>query len=197
MKEDSTEDFWCHYSGMPSPLAYNQKEYAVYNEELHVYTFDGHVGFTPSYSPLEMIKLGIFGGNYFGNPEVDKNWKEFVPAEFIQDCQDVPLEKIVNIKYDTAVNKYGVICGMDYAGWMKSRWIISQDPYGWFNWYINFFYGRRSSDDSRQISRWKSFISRHSGMLKSICIKANRDILDESFGKKTRQNLLHWSYQIR
>lgn len=26
MKEDNLEELWCHYSGMPSPLAYTQKE---------------------------------------------------------------------------------------------------------------------------------------------------------------------------
>jgi hypothetical protein len=36
--------------------------------------------------------------------------------------------------------------------------------------------GRRSSDDGRQIGRWKSFIGRHSAMLKSMCDKSNKDI---------------------
>lgn len=165
----------------------------TYAPDLEVYQFDDRPDFTPSYSPLEMAEAGVFGGNYFGNVEVKQNWLDFVPVEFAQDCNTAML---TNTIYKTSINKYGVTCGMDYAGWIKAGWIAEQDPYGWYNWYINFYYGRRSSDDNRQISRWKSFISRHSGMLKSICIKANRDILDESFGKKTRQNLLHWSYKI-
>lgn len=85
---------------------------------------------------------------------------------------------------------------MDYRGWTKSNWINQQDPYGWFNWYINFYYGRRSSDDDRQIYRWKSFIGRHSAGLKSICKNKNVDISDESIGPKTRQGLLHWAHKI-
>jgi hypothetical protein len=167
-----------------------------YNSTLKLYTFKDAPDFTPSYSPIEMIEAGVFGGNYFGNIEVDKNWMEWVPREFIDECQPIHISKLTNTIYDISTNKYGVSCGMNYQGWMDSGWIKEQDPYGWFNWYINFYYGRRSEDDNRQIGRWKSFVSRHRAMLKSICKKANRDILDESFGKKTRQGLLHWSYKI-
>ena len=51
--------------------------------------------------------------------------------------------------------------------------------------------------DDRQIKRWKSFTSRHSGMLRSQCAKSKKDLLDESFGLKTKQGLLHWSYRIK
>jgi hypothetical protein len=165
----------------------------TYNQELGVYIFSDVPGFTPSYSPVEMVDAGVFGGNYFGNIEVEKNWKEWVPQEFIDGCNT---NKLTNTIYDISINKYGVSCGMNYQGWIDSGWIREQDPYGWFNWYINFYYGRRSEDDNRQIGRWKSFIGRHPAMLRSICKKAGRDILDESFGRKTRQGLLHWSYKI-
>jgi len=165
-----------------------------YNIDLKVYQFEDRVDFTPSFSPIEMINQGVFGGNYFGNKEVNQNWLEFVPKEFIHECSDI--NKLTSLSYDKNINKYKVVCGVDYKGWIKSNWINEQDPYGWFNWYINFYYGRRSSDDNRQISRWKSFIGRHSAMLKSICKKKNLDILDESVGLKTRQGLLHWAYKI-
>lgn len=168
----------------------------TYNSSLKVYIFDDTPGFTPSYSPIEMVEAGVFGGNYFGNIEVDKNWMEYVPQQFIDECNTTHIAKLTNTIYDISTNKYGVSCGMNYQGWIDSGWIKEQDPYGWFNWYINFYYGRRSEDDGRQIGRWKSFIGRHPAMLKSMCIKAGRDILDESFGKKTRQGLLHWSYTI-
>lgn len=165
-----------------------------YNQDLKVYQFKDRLDFTPSYSPIEMVQAGVFGGNYFGNVEVKKNWLDFVPQKFIDECDT---EKLIKSQYDKTLNKYKVICGMDYTGWINSEWIIEQDPYGWFNWYINFFYGRRSDDDNRQIARWKSFIGRHSGMLKSMCLKKNVSIYDESVGLKTRQGLLHWAYKIK
>ena len=33
MKEDNSEDLWCHYSGMPSPSAYTQEEKEMNKEE--------------------------------------------------------------------------------------------------------------------------------------------------------------------
>lgn len=173
------------------------KDQPTYNTDLQVYQFEDNDMFTPAYSPIEMIEAGVFGGNYFGNVEVNKDWLEYVPSKFITECTSSHIRKLTNTIYAIGTNKYGVSCGMDYKGWTESGWIKEQDPYGWFNWYINFYYGRRSVDDARQISRWKSFIGRHPGMLKSICVKAKRDILDESFGKKTRQNLLHWAYKIK
>jgi hypothetical protein len=167
-----------------------------YNKELEVYTFTDRPDFMPSYSPIQMVNEGVFGGNYFGNSEVEKNWTDCVPTEFLNECKDVAKEKLLQPTYMTGLNKYGVGCGMDYQGWIDSGWIIEQDPYGWFNWYINFFYGRRSADDDRQIGRWKSFIARHSGMLKSRCKKLNKSIKDETIGLKTRQGLLHWAYKL-
>lgn len=165
----------------------------TYNADLQFYQFEDRLDFTPVYSPDEMIEAGVFGGNYFGNLEVQKNWKDFVPPAFVKDCN---VEKLIVPAYVKSINRYGVDCGMDYPGWLAAGWIVEQDPYGWFNWYINFYYGRRSADDNRQISRWKSFIGRHSGMLKSMCSKKGVSISDESIGRKTRQGLLHWAYSI-
>jgi hypothetical protein len=200
MKEE--DEFWDYYSGLPNPSWYEKVEEMdkpTYDVETNVYRFTDTVAFTPSYSPVEMIALGVFGGNYFGNDEVDKNWLDYVPEDFLDENvlnKQYLSERLLNPVYNSDVNKYKVKCGMDYKGWLDSGWMHEQDPYGWFNWYINFFYGRRSADDKRQISRWKSFVSRHSSMLKSMCAKSNRKIEDESFGAKTRQGLLHWSYKI-
>ena len=158
-----------------------------------IYTFDDAPGFTPSYSPIEMVEAGVFGGNYFGNVEVKKNWLEYVPQEFADGCNT---DKLINPQYNKRLNKYGVTCGMNYRDWVNLGWIKDQDPYGWFNRYINFYYGRRSLDDDRQISRWRSFVGRHAGMLKSMCLKKKVSISDESISPKTRQGLLHWAYTI-
>ena len=39
------------------------------------------------------------------------------------------------------------------------------DPYGWFQWNLRYWLGRRSKDDERQINRWKRIVSRFSGKL--------------------------------
>ena len=38
--------------------------------------------------------------------------------------------------------------------WEKKNWITKYHPYGWVQWYCDFYDGKRSSDDERQIDRW-------------------------------------------
>jgi len=82
---------------------------------------------------------------------------------------------------------YQGFCGSTYKTWKKNNWLNSEIPYGWVNWYINFYYGTRTSQDARQIARWKSFTARHIGMLKKYREKGQATA-------KTQQNLLHWAY---
>ena len=43
--------------------------------------------------------------------------------------------------------------------WNKNGW-IKGDIYGFVEWYINYYYGRRSDDDEYQIKRWLGFKKR-------------------------------------
>lgn len=144
--------------------------------------------FKPDYSPVEMFREGIFGGNYF-QPSIPKKWKSHVPEEFIQEFEEFEIDNLLkNSHYIIQINRWRVECGSSYEEWVSNGWIKEQDPYGWVNWYINFYYGRRSEDDSRQIGRWFSFKGRHIGTLKR---SAKPDEISK--GLKTRQNLLHWA----
>lgn len=143
--------------------------------------------FNPDYTPKQMVDLGIFGGSYFSG-NVGK-MQENVPSEFLQGMgKNIIQNKLIGEKHDKNKNKYGVSCGSTYSYWKKKGWIKKQDPFGWFNWYINFYYGRRTNDDQRQIGRWKSFKGRHSGILKNNCSPKS-----DKGCEKTRQNLLHWA----
>ena len=68
-------------------------------------------------------------------------------------------KQITSAHYNQGVNRYNVKCGASLDEWETSGWITSVDPYGWFQWYCRFYLGRRSSDDERQISRWKGICS--------------------------------------
>lgn len=142
---------------------------------------DNYLGFVPDLTPIEMIELGVFGGSYFRKSIGD--WTKFTPSEFISEIiSNFLVEFITNDTYDVSFNKYKVNCGSTYDIWLANGWIKEEDPFGWFNWYINFYYGRRSVDDKRQIGRWKAFKSRHAGMLRAHPNSA-----------KTRQNMIHWA----
>ena len=144
--------------------------------------------FKPDYTPVEMARVGIFKGAYFNVPQLSIGNAD-LEIEFLNSFSAKVFEDLLYSNPNVRKNLYGVDCGMSYEEWLDRGWINDIDPYGWYNWYINFYYGRRCSDDSRQIGRWCSFVARHGGMLKYQCSIKNRPITDTSIGLKTRQNL--------
>lgn len=144
-------------------------------------TFDDKPHFVTCYTPLEMFELGVFGGAYF-------QLETKLPQAFIDDAGEL---LTWGQKPDKKKNRYGVISGSSLEWWTEMKLIKAEDPNGWVEWYVKFYYGRRHPDDERQIQRFRSFIARHLGMMRTF----------ESMGRdsaKTKQNLLQWSwnYQI-
>jgi hypothetical protein len=139
--------------------------------------FEDTPSFTPSYTPVEMFKMGIFGGGYF-------QLETTLPEDFIRDMgilwpQNKPSEK--------SKNCYKIIGGASLEWWTEQGLIHPDDPNGWVEWYVKFYYGRRHPDDNRQIKRFRSFVTRHLGMLRSYQSKGRDSV-------KTKQNLLQWSW---
>lgn len=139
--------------------------------------FNDRPDFTPSYTPTEMFKLGIFGGAYFQIPTK-------LPLAFSEDLDDI---LTYNSSQNIQANCYKVASGATLEWWTDRKLIHADDPNGWVEWYIKFYYGRRHTDDDRQIKRFRSFISRHIGMLRSYEAKGKDSM-------KTKQNLLQWAW---
>jgi hypothetical protein len=133
--------------------------------------------FTPCYTPIEMFKLGIFGGTYF---KIETN----LPEDFIKDSEGLLISET---KYNKNANRYGVVSGASLDWWLEQNLIHKDDPNGWVEWYVKFYYGRRHPDDKRQIKRFRAFIIRHLGMLRRFEAKGKDSI-------KTKQNLLQWAW---
>jgi hypothetical protein len=166
------------------------------NENTNKITFPDYGEFEPDYTPLQMVKLGVFGGNYFAREHYSENYNDF-PEQFKIDmaeaglCENAIKSKLKS-RYDLRKNMFAVYCGSSLDQWIDRNWIFEQDKYGWFEWYIKFYYGRRVKFmDTKQIMRWLSFKARHGGMLRSQTNRIER--LNLSMAKKTRQNLLHWA----
>jgi hypothetical protein len=142
-----------------------------------------HLLFKPEYTPKQMFSAGVFGGNYFDKslnlPPIER--LKF-PPKALSMLKSLGPDKIQSDSPSKERNKYGVNCGSSYSDWKKKNWLKKEDPYGWVNWYIQYYYGRRSDDDIRQIKRWKAFKIRHGGMAKKY---PNSD--------KIKQGLLQWS----
>ena len=137
--------------------------------------------FKPDLTPSEMLKLGVFGGDYFTE----------ITSEF-------PEEWFENVKLsqgkgaDKSLNYFRVLASQPLKVWQLKGWIYEEDPLGWFLWYCRYYMGRRiNSEDARQISRWKN-MKRHVSQLQSRCIQG-----DVSCQPRRRQALLHWAYDSR
>jgi hypothetical protein len=104
-----------------------------------------------------MFLKGSFGGTYW-RPIKSKFFKTTLKDKhkkytWLMGIEDDKLTKPFD-KYDKTINKYGVKVGTTLEFWEKKGWMDKLDPYGWVQWYCEFYLGRRSKDDERQIKRW-------------------------------------------
>lgn len=137
--------------------------------------------FKPELTPEEMLKAGIFGGDYF----------EVVPSEFPASWfEGVTLSGGAGA--DPQRNFFKVNASQPLRVWQQKGWIYPDDPKGWFLWYCRYYMGRRiPEEDARQIKRWKA-IRRHIVQVQKHCVPG-----DGSCRPKQRQSLLHWAYDSR
>ena len=128
--------------------------------------------FGPNISSVEVIKKGAFSGTYFKNIYSGVNDKIYRDSlkEF-KELKNIDKKYYSSDFYDVSLNKYGVECGTSLRFWESKGCIRPIDPYCWFQWYFRYLKGRRSSDDQRQIDRWKRIINRFKGILVRLISK--------------------------
>jgi len=155
--------------------------------------FENYPNFKPDYSPVEMATLGVFGGSYFSRHHYSESYDYNQIKKLVlninkstnKDFNQMLSKRI----YEEKLNYFKVKCGSSLEDWQNRGWLFEEDKYGWYEWFIKFYYGRRIPKiDNIQIKRWLSFKSRHGGMLKTHCKPSE---IKKSL--KTRQNLLHWA----
>lgn len=158
--------------------------------------------FKPNLTPKKVMMMGSFGTTYWRpiySSVTGKNHKNrHKKFNFFDDVPDdlmtTPWED-----YDKDSNKYGVRAGSTLQEWEDKGWINAQDPYGHYEWYCNFYDGRRSSDDRRQVDRWVNTAgpnSRFRKRLINMIIDKNKMWNDESVSPVIRQTLQHWYVKI-
>jgi len=161
--------------------------------------FKDYPKFKPNLTPYQIFKKGAFGGTYWRpiyssitKKKYKNQYKEF-------DWKDIAEDYLISSKYDLDKNKYKVKSGTTLEYWESKNWIISQDPYGWIQWYCRFYNGKRTNDDERQIKRWLNF-SGPSGRFRRRLInmikEKNSKYNDYNISPVIRQGLLHWAYEL-
>ena len=135
--------------------------------------------FAPSYTPEEMLRMGVFEGKYINNiKEVPQEWKKI---DKVLKLEDEP---------DPKINKYGVKSRQSLSVWRRNGW-IKTDANGFFHWAINYFLGRRlGKEDDWQIGRWNSFVARHQGQINADPKSKNKD-----HRLVQKQALLQWGWE--
>jgi len=168
-----------------------------------VLQFEDAPEFRPNLSPKEVLQAGSFGGTYFRpiksavtGLKYDKMWLE-LPQNWLQGLN--VKKTIASSIYDQGVNTYKVKCGGSLEMWESSGWIEAVDPYGWFMWYTRFYLGRRTTDDQRQIGRWKNCAG-EKGRWKNNLIgkvaRAGAAYDNKAISPVVRQTLQHWGYRL-
>ena len=162
--------------------------------------FKDHPEFKPNITPKQMFEIGIMGGTYFRkikSPKTGKIYKNH--NKKFKFLNNIPNEKLIQQKYDKNINYYKVEVGTSYEFWMEKGWIKEKfDPYGWIQWYCNFYNGRRTEDDRRQINRWKKSAGPKGRFRNQLQRKINEvGKNDPNIYPRLRQTLLHWGLDSR
>lgn len=162
--------------------------------------FKDYPAFRPNLTPREIFLLGSFGGTYW-RPIKSKvtglsyeNEHLKFPSSWWRGISESHLSASWPL-YDKEINRYKVKVGTTLRFWEDSGWIHKEDPYGWVQWYCNFYNGRRGDDDERQINRWLALAGPNGRFRISLLnmIKKKRTSLDDyTVSPKIRQTLQHW-----
>lgn len=137
--------------------------------------------FGPSFTPKEMLEMGVFEGKYINiitNVKIPKDWYK--------------LDKVLKKEEepDETLNYYKIKSRQPLSVWKENGWIYGDDIGGWYHWYIAYFLGRRIPEiDKIQIARWRSFVARHQGQINHFC-----SLKDKTCRPKQRQGLLQWGW---
>ena len=160
--------------------------------------------FKPNLAPRQIFKLGSFGGTYWRpikskfSKNILKNEHKKYPKKWWVGIAD---NHMINSwdDYDVNINKYKVKVGTTLEFWESKDWIKESHPYGWVQWYCDFYNGKKSDDDARQIKRWKNLTGTNGRFLRSLVrliIKKNATYDDFTVSPKIRQTLQHWGYRL-
>ena len=177
---------------------FNNIQYII----MTIIKFKDYPEFQPNLTPREIFKLGSFGGTYWRpiyssvtNKKYKNEHKKF-PKEW---WKGIPEEDLTSSECDISKNKYGVRVGTSLDFWEEKGWISEYDPYGWIQWYCNFYNGRRTADDERQIKRWLGLAGKKGRFRKwliTLIIKKDGKWNDFNISPKIRQTLQHWGYKL-
>jgi hypothetical protein len=160
--------------------------------------FKDYPTFTPNLTPYQIMKMGAFGGTYW-RPIYSTITNKYYKNKHKKYNWDLPDDLLCLENCNKLINKYKVKSGTSLDYWESKNWITKYDPYGQFQWYCNFYNGRRTLDDERQIKRWEGVAGVNGRFRKRLINLINNKkskYNDYSISPKIRQLLLQWGYEL-
>jgi hypothetical protein len=164
--------------------------------------FKDYLDFIPNLTPRQIFQLGSFGGTYWRpiySKMTKKNHKNIHKKYPKSWWKNIDESLLSNRKCIINKNKYKVRVGTSLEFWENNGWIKPLHPYGWVQWYCDFYTGKRCDDDDRQIKRWKNLAGekgRFRNFLITLIIKNGTQYDNFTISPKIRQVLQHWGYQL-
>lgn len=162
------------------------------------------VTFSPNLTPAQIFKLGSFGGAYWRDVYSSVLKKQLSNQHhkfpFLSDISESLLVNNNREYGNSKINRYKVRASSSLKEWEKSGWITKHDPYGWVQWYCNYYNGRRiENEDKRQIDRWMKTAgprSRFRLMLINELKRRGKPFNDFKVYPRIRQTLQHWGVRL-
>ncbi|KDN52933.1 hypothetical protein K437DRAFT_292620 [Tilletiaria anomala UBC 951] len=176
--------------------------------------------FTPNLTPSEMFLGGAFGGTAFKShyspvlrrqldSELELSRDALPPRArddfLVRDKPDWRADHawqrrfLMSDTYRPDVNRFSVKASQSLKEWEDAGWIRAQDPRGWWQWYLRFYYGRRSKDDERQIQRWLKACGPNGRFRRALAAKIasqGGEWSNATINPILRQTLWHWGYEL-
>lgn len=162
--------------------------------------FPDYPEFKPNLTPKQIFTLGSFGGTYWRpiySSITDKNYKnKHKKYKWLANIDESVLT-LPWSEYDKHINFYGVKVGTTLEFWEEKDWISEYHPYGWVQWYCDFYSGKRCPDDERQIERWIKTAGPKSRFRRALINKIGKKKFDDfTVSPRIRQTLQHWAYKL-
>jgi hypothetical protein len=156
--------------------------------------------FSPNLTPEQMFNHGSFGGTYWRPIQSSITGKKYKNMHRKYPwLHGISESKLSESTYDIKKNKYKVKVGTSLQFWESKGWITEHHPYGWVQWYCDYWMGKRGGDDERQIKRWQRIAGPNGRFMRFLVTQIQKKggkWNDESVSPKIRQVLQHWGYKL-
>lgn len=144
-------------------------------------------GFNPHYTPREILELGVFGGTYFSKYRSQQG----LPKELFE---GLPIEKYDAASFDVNNNYFQVNADQRRRDFNMPNEFRMIDPFGWFQWYCNFFYGRKTGADVHRSAQWKDELQTIMFYINKACELQEKPLTDLTVEPVWRQQALNFGW---